>query len=92
MRLIYSTNAVNDLIRLRSFIEEKNPTIAARIAEELVKRIDALLQYPEMGHSVALAPEPNSIRDMVFGDYVVRYVPRGEVLIILRIWHHYENR
>ncbi|MBM4200137.1 MAG: type II toxin-antitoxin system RelE/ParE family toxin [Gammaproteobacteria bacterium] len=92
MKLIYSVDAVNDLIRLRSFIEEKSPAAAARIAEELVKRIDSLLQYPEMGHSVALAPEPKSIRDMVFGDYVVRYIPRGEVLIVLRIWHHYENR
>jgi len=92
MKLTYSTNAVNDLIRLRSFIEEKNPVAAARIAEELVRRIESLLQYPEVGHAVALAPEPNSIRDMVFGDYVVRYVPRGEVLIVLRIWHHYESR
>ena len=92
MKLIYSANAVNDLIRLRSFIEEKSPTAAARIAKELVKRIDSLLQYPEMGRPVAFAPEPDSIRDMVFGDYVVRYVPRGDVLIVLRIWHHYENR
>jgi hypothetical protein len=45
-----------------------------------------------MGHAVVLAPEPNSMRDMVFGDYVVRYVPRGEVLIVLRIWHHNESR
>jgi len=32
------------------------------------------------------------LRDAVFGNYVVRYVPRPDVLIILRIWHHYEDR
>ena len=92
MKLIYSAEAVNDLIRLRAFIAEKNQAAAARIAKELVRRIDALKQFPEMGHAVLLAPEPSSIRDMVFGDYVVRYVPRDEVLIILRVWHHYERR
>ena len=92
MKLSYSAHAVDDLIRLRTFIEEKNPAAAARIAEELVKRIDSLLQFPDMGHAVASAPEPNSIRDVVFGNYVVRYVSCGEVLIVLRIWHHDENR
>ena len=92
MKLIYSAEAVNDLIRLRAFIAEKSPVAAARIAMELVRRIDALKQFPEMGHAVSLAPEPSSIRDMLFGDYVVRYVPRDEVLIILRVWHHYERR
>jgi toxin ParE1/3/4 len=92
MKLIYSASAVNDLIRLRAFIEEKNSVAAARIADELCRRIESLLQFPEMGRAVALAPEPNTIRDIVFGDYVVRYVPRNEVLIILRVWHHYESR
>jgi len=92
MRLTYSSDAVKDLVRLRAFIEEKNPASAARMADELVRRIESLGRFPEMGRAVALAPEPNTIRDMVFGDSVVRYVPRGEVVIILRIWHHYEDR
>lgn len=92
MKLSYSAEAVDDLVRLRAFFAEKNPAAASRIAKELVRRIDAPKQFPEMGHAVALAPDPNSVRDMVFGDYVVRYLPRNEVLIILRIWHHYEKR
>ncbi len=92
MTIVYSEEAVDDLIRLRAFIGEKNLEAANRIGEELVKRIENLVRFPEMGHSVVLAPQPDSIRDMVFGEYVVRYVPREEALIILRIWHHFENR
>lgn len=92
MRLIYSEDAVADLIRLREFIESKNPSAANRIGDELVKRIENLLLFPETGHAVASAPQPDSIRDMMFGDCVVRYIPREDVLIALRIWHHFEDR
>jgi len=92
MKLIYSQEAVDDLIRLRAFIAEKNPAAAARIAAELVSRIDSLRMFPEIGHAVSLAPRPESVRDMVFGKYIVRYVPREDAVIVLRIWHHNENR
>jgi hypothetical protein len=59
MKLVYSENAVDDLI---------------------------------IGHPVPQAPDPESIRDMVFGDYVVRYAPREDIVIVLRIWQQYENR
>lgn len=92
MKIIYSENAVADLIRLREFIESKNPDAATRIGEELVKRIENLQLFPQMGHAVDLAPEPDSIRDMTFGDHIVRYVPREELIIVLRVWHHFEGR
>ena len=92
MKLIYSKEAVEDLVRLRAFIAEKDPSAADRIANELIDRIDDLMAFPEIGHAVLQAPEPTAIRDMVFGNYVVRYVPRDEVVIILRIWHHFESR
>jgi plasmid stabilization system protein ParE len=92
MKLIYSKEVVEDLVRLRAIIAEKNPMAAARIAAELVSRIDSLLLFPEIGHAVSLAPQPDSIRDMVFGKYIVRYVPRDDAVIVLRIWHHLENR
>ena len=33
----------------------------------------------------------DSIRDFIFGKYVVRYTVHGAALVILRIWHHYES-
>ena len=92
MRLVYSREAVADLVRLRAFIAEHNPAAAARVAEALIARIENLLVFPHMGRPVAQAPEPEVVRDMIFGNYIVRYSLHGEALVILRLWHHYEER
>ena len=42
MRLAFSENAVADLVRLREFIAEKDPLAAARVAAELLSRIENL--------------------------------------------------
>lgn len=92
MRLVYSEQAVADLVRLRAFIEEKDPSAAARVAADLIGRIENLQLFPLMGHSVTEAPQPDVVRDMVFGHYLVRYSVHATALIVLRIWHHYEDR
>lgn len=92
MRLAYSENAVADLLRLREFIAEKDPLAAARVATELLSRIESLCLFPEMGRAVELAPNPKVIRDAVFGKYIIRYSAHTETVVILRIWHHNEDR
>lgn len=92
MKLVYSQEAVADLIRLRAFIAEKNPSAAARVAEELIARIEGLGIFPRMGVKVEQAPLPADVRDMVFGSYIVRYSVHTEALSVLRFWHHHENR
>jgi plasmid stabilization system protein ParE len=91
VRLVYSQEAVADLVRLRAFIASNDPAAAARIAADLVTRMDSLCAFPEMGRSVSQAPEPDAIRDFIFGKYVVRYAVHGTALVVLRIWHHYES-
>lgn len=49
MKLIYSADAIEDLVRLREFIEMYNPAAASRIANELIERIEQLRVFPEMG-------------------------------------------
>ena len=92
MRLVYSENAVADLVRLREFIAEKDPLAAARVAAELLSRIENLCLFPEMGRAVELAPNPKAIRDAIFGKYIIRYSAHTETVVILRIWHHNEDR
>jgi plasmid stabilization system protein ParE len=92
MRLIYSREAVADLVRLRAFIAEKDPSAAARVAEELIARIDNLCLFPHMGRGIGPEPQSDVLREIVFGNYIVRYSVHVEALAILRIWHHYENR
>ena len=94
MKLIYSPESVQDLIRLREFIAQNNPSTANRIATELVTRIEKLRLFPEIGRLIdqPQVKSQSSIRDFSFGNYIVRYISHMNSLTILRIWHHYESR
>jgi addiction module RelE/StbE family toxin len=92
MKLIYSPEALADLVRLREFIAEKNPAAAQRISIELLNGIEHLKQFPWLGAEVRQAPDPKTIRDLVVDRYVVRYLVTEKTIFILRIWHHREDR
>jgi plasmid stabilization system protein ParE len=87
VKLVYADEAIEDLQRLREFIAVHNPSAAARIAAELVGKIELLPDSPKMGTPVEMAPVPDSVRDMVFGKYIVRYSVHTSAIIILRVWH-----
>lgn len=91
MKLVYTDVAIEDLKRLRAFIAVHNPPAAARVAADLIDKVRLLPDFPEMGTPVELAPVPESIRDIVFGRYVVRYSVHASAVIILRVWHSLEG-
>ena len=91
MKLVYTDEAIEDLKRLREFVAAHNPSAASRIAAELVSKIELLPDFPKMGAPVEMAPVPDSLRDMVFGKYVVRYSVHSSAIIILRVWHELEG-
>ena len=92
MKISYSEDAVKDLKRLRKFIEIKNPQAAQLAAASLKKGISQLKEFPRLGVKVSLAPDPNIIRDLVIGNYLARYLITNDVIYILRIWHHKEDK
>ncbi len=87
MKIIYSLESINDLERLREFIEVKNPIAAQRIANELLTGIKKLKVFPKIGLPVWRAPDPEIIRDLFIGHYTVRYLISRKAIFILRIWH-----
>ncbi len=91
MKLVYTDEAIDDLKRLREFIAIHNPSAAGRIAAELVGKIDLLPDSPKMGTPVEMAPVPDSVRDMVFNRYIVRYSTHPTAIIILRVRHELEG-
>jgi len=92
MKIDYTDVAINDLVRLRAFIAEHNPSAANKIAKQLLVGIQRLSQQPRLGHPVREAPEPEKIRDIVLGRYVVRYTLLSQAVLVLRVWHHKEVR
>lgn len=92
MNLVYTADAVADLQRLRAFVAGKNPDAAERIGRDLADRIDGIRALPRLGRPVPAAPDSDTVRDAIFGRYVVRYSLHTNSIVILRIWHHYEDR
>jgi plasmid stabilization system protein ParE len=91
MRISYSEEAIKDLIRLREFIEIKNPVAAQRASESIRKGITQLKEFPRLGVKVESAPDPDIVRDIIIGNYLSRYLITDSVVYILRIWHHKED-
>ncbi|MGH8145902.1 MAG: type II toxin-antitoxin system RelE/ParE family toxin [Rhodanobacteraceae bacterium] len=91
-RLVYTATAVDDLIRLRAFIAEHDPAAARRVGADLVNRMELLRDAPLIGRIVVTAPDPETVRDMVFGHYIVRYAVTVRTIMVLRVWHHFEHR
>ena len=92
LKLIYSKSAVRDLSRLKEFIFLSDPPAARRVITLLLKRLELLITFPEIGFPVSKAPKPNSVRDLFVGQYVVRYLISNNLITILRIWHEKEDR
>jgi len=91
MRTRFTVEAINDLERLRAFVEPKNPHAARRIAAEILDGIGNLALFPDMGLPVNRAPDPRLIRDLFVGNYTIRYLREDSSIIILRIWHDKES-
>jgi len=92
MNIRYSLEGVEDLRRLREFIEESNPAAAQRAAAAILKGLSQLKSFPLLGTKVSRAPNPESVRDLVIGDYLARYLVHEKEIYVLRIWHQKENR
>ena len=91
MRIQFTADAINDLERLRAFIEPKNPHAARRVAAELLDGIENLAIFPDIGLPVQRAPNPNLIRDLFVGNHTIRYRRNEQSIIVLRIWHGKES-
>ena len=92
MKISYSPESIGDLIRVREFIEIKNPYATQKMAAPISKGISQLKKFPYLGVEVELAPKPEMIRDLIIGNYIVRYLIHSEQIYILRVWHHKEER
>lgn len=87
MNLRFTREAIDDLLRLRRFIEVNNPIAAERTASELLLGKEKLKVFPEIGLKVERAFEPHRIRDLFVGKYTIRYLIAEGEIVILRLWH-----
>jgi plasmid stabilization system protein ParE len=92
--ILLSPDAVDDIERLRSFLDQNNPDAARRAMASIWTAIDRLQDFPNLGTPT----EDADIRQIVirFGasGYIIRYaaLPEDENILITRIWHGRETR
>jgi toxin ParE1/3/4 len=86
MTVVWTAEALADLVSLRAYISQRNPAAAKRIALEIIQNVEDLLpDHPHMGR----AGRVPGTRELVIPQtpYVVPYRVRNGRIQILRVYH-----
>ena len=85
MTIVWSPRAIRHLGALRAYIDQHNPHAARRIADTLLKSVERLSAFPEMGRIGRVA----GTRELVVKGttYVIAYRVRRDRLEILAVFH-----
>ena len=92
--ILLSPDAVEDVERLRLFLDQHSPVAAQRALASIWRAIERLEEFPNLG----MQTEDAELRQIVvrFGasGYIVRYAVLAEAqdILITRIWHGREAR
>ena len=85
--------ALEDVQRLRLFLEDKNPTAAARAGRVLQAGANRLTGFPEIGQPMNDGTDRRELfLPFGAGGYVLRYIVDKPVVVIIRAWHSKEQR
>lgn len=91
-RLIFSENAIRDLIRMQEFLREKSPEAALRARDTILASLNSLIDFPEANRPVSEMP---GHRELVIkfgsGGYVARYhYTLGSDVVVFFVKHQRE--
>ena len=86
MRIVWSPEAIGDLLALRAYIAEDDPAAARRVAERIVSLVETLLaDNPAIGRPGRVS----GTRELVVTrtHYVVPYRVKDATIQVLRVYH-----
>lgn len=86
MRVHWTNEALDQLLRIREQVAERSPGAADRLVERLAMRADQLDTFPESGRVVP-EYERDDIREVMVRPYRVIYRVKAEQLDILAVIH-----
>ena len=85
MKIITEKHAQQELIQIKWYIAQDSEFYANRTVNEINKRIENLLFFPEMGKVIN---EKRNIRQIIYKSYKILYKFDSENIYILHIIHH----
>ncbi len=86
MKTSLTEMALADLLELRAYYEEQLvPQVGIRFVEEILDRIEALADNPDIGRVV---PEFNTedIRELIHKPFRVVYLRESSSIFVVRVW------
>ena len=85
MKIITEKHAQQELIQIKWYIARDSEFYANKTVNEINKRIDNLLLFPEMGRVI---DKDENIRQIIYKSYKILYKFNSENIYILHIIHH----
>ena len=92
-RIVWLPEALQDISRLRLFLEENSSSVAAWVASTLIGGTHRLRDFPELARPLNDGTVRRELY-LPFGSeaYVLRYLIDGKTVAIIRVWLSRENR
>jgi toxin ParE1/3/4 len=87
-RLIWSRGSVDDLVRIKAFLDQHDPRAALRIVEAMRTSADLLAAYPCAGPVLSDQSRNFSVRRT---PYILVYRILGDAVEVARVRHAREN-
>ena len=85
MKIITEKHAQQELIQIKWYIAQDSEFYANKTVNEINKRIENLLFFPEMGKVIN---KKRNIRQIIYKSYKILYKFDSENIYILHIIHH----
>jgi len=93
MKIEWSDAALADLDRFVEFLNQQHPSLAARVAAEIISKVEVLSEHPRLGRPIAGREEYRQIVLQVLrAAYVFQYRFDGKRVVMLRVYHAREAR
>jgi len=86
MNIVWSSEAIRDLISLRAYIAEESPAGARRVVIRILQTVETLLSHnPQVGRPGRV----HGTRELVIPrtPYIVPYRLQNQTIQILRVYH-----
>jgi len=85
LRIIIKKDALQELIQIKWYIEQDSEFYANKTVNEINKRIQNLLLFPEMGKVIN---QKRNMRQIIYKSYKILYKFNSNKIYILHIIHH----
>ena len=93
VKVEWSKDALADLDRFARFLQQRDPVLAGIIANEIIRTVQRLSEYPRLGRPLTGHQEYRQVvMQIMNAAYVIQYRIDGERLVILRVFHGREMR